>query len=83
MDISKAFDCIPHDFLIAKLNAHRFNKKALTYLYSYLKRKKQSVKINHNEKDPKDLFLNQVFSLKKLILRILQMAIQYMCVERI
>ena len=56
MDISKAFDCIPHDFLIAKLNAHRFHKKALTYFYSYLKRKKQSVKINHNEKDPKDLF---------------------------
>ena len=56
MDISKAFDCILHDFLIAKLNAHRFHKKALTYFYSYLKRKKQSVKINHNEKDPKDLF---------------------------
>ena len=49
MDLSKAFDCIPHDLDTAKLHAHGFNKKALGFLYSYLKPRKQSVKINDTE----------------------------------
>ena len=47
MDLSNAFDCIPHDLLIANLLAYGFIKKALTFLYFYLKRRKQRVKINH------------------------------------
>ena len=49
MDISKAFDFIPHDLFIGKLHAYGFNKKALPFLYWYSKRRKQSIKINSTE----------------------------------
>ena len=47
MDLHKAFDCIPHDLLIAKMHAYGFSNESLTFFYSYLKRRKQSVKINN------------------------------------
>ena len=37
MDLSKAFDCVPHDLLIAKLAAYSVDENLLTYIYSYIK----------------------------------------------
>ena len=46
MDLSKAFDCIDHELLIAKLSAYGFCNDALLMIYSYLKCRKQRVKVN-------------------------------------
>ena len=45
-DLSKAFDCIPHDLIIAKLKAYSFQTDALRFVYDYLSNKKQRVKLN-------------------------------------
>ena len=47
MDLLKAFVCIPHDLLIAKLHAYEFSFERLTLLCSYLRNGKQCVKINN------------------------------------
>ena len=47
MDLSKAFDCIPHELVIAKMHAYSFELNTLVFFYSYLKNRKQNVKINN------------------------------------
>ena len=46
MDLSKAFDTLNHDLLLAKLNAYGFSKDALHLIRSYLKYRWQRCKIN-------------------------------------
>ena len=46
MDLSKAFDCIRHDLLIAKLHAYGFSREALTLINNYLTNRQQRVKVN-------------------------------------
>ena len=42
----KAFDCINHDLLTAKLHAYGFSLESLTFIQSYLTNRIQRVKIN-------------------------------------
>ena len=56
MDLSKAFDCLSRDLLVAKLDARGLDSKTLKLMLSYLSGHKQCVKIRNS------------FSLLKLIL---------------
>ena len=40
-DLSKAFDCIKHDLLIAKPAAYGFDSHSLSFVFSYLNERKQ------------------------------------------
>ena len=46
MDLSKAFDTINHELLIAKLHAYGFSKHSLQLIMDYLSNRLQHIKIN-------------------------------------
>ena len=47
MDLSKAFDCLPHAILICKLSAYGLSDNATKLLLSYLSNRKQQIKIGN------------------------------------
>ena len=47
MDLSKAFDCLPHDILLSQLSAYGLCADSVELLKSYLSGRKQQVKINN------------------------------------
>ena len=55
-DLSKAFDCIPHDLIISKLEAYDFHIDALKLIHDYLSNIKQRVKVNDTYSSWKDIF---------------------------
>ena len=51
IDLSKAFDCMPHDLLIAKLKAYGFGLQGLRLIANYLSDRKQRVKVGSTYSD--------------------------------
>jgi hypothetical protein len=45
MNLSKAFDCVPHDLLLQKLKYYGTSKSALYLIQNYLSIRKQCVKL--------------------------------------
>ena len=54
-DLSKAFDCLNHELLIAKLEAYGFDYPSLAYIFSYLTNRKQRTKVNNSFSTWKDI----------------------------
>ena len=50
-DLSKAFDCLNHELLIAKLDAYNFDNSSLEVIRSYLSNRKHRTKINNTFSD--------------------------------
>ena len=55
MDLSKAFDCLPHCLLVAKLHAYGFTDHACLLVASYLSNRKQRVKMGSTKSSWKGL----------------------------
>ena len=47
-DLSKAFDCLPPDLIIAKLNSYGFNLTTLDLIHNYLTKRKLRTNINQS-----------------------------------
>ena len=45
MDLSKAYECLPHDLIIAKLEAYGLDTNGLRFIFDYLSCRKQRTKM--------------------------------------
>ena len=55
MDLSKAYDCLPQDLLIAKFEAYGLDVNSLRLMYSYLDSRLQRVKIGSHRSTAKEI----------------------------
>ena len=54
-DLSKAFDCLNHNLLVAQPRAYGFEYSSLKSIYSNLKERKQRTKVGHTQSSWKEL----------------------------
>ena len=54
-DLSKAFDCVSHDLLIAKLNSYGLDQNALNVIHNYLSGRSQKTKVGSSFSDLLDI----------------------------
>ena len=55
-DLSKAFDCLSHELLAAKLSAYGVDISTIRLIYDYLTNRKQKLKIENHYSLRRDLF---------------------------
>ena len=61
-DLSKAFDCINHELLIAKLHAYGLDHGSLSFIHSYLSHRKQRTKVDSSYSDFAEIIFDHYFS---------------------
>ena len=54
-DLFKAFDCLTHRLLIAKLEAYCFHESTFKFIYNYLRDRQQRIKVNDSYSSWKDI----------------------------
>ena len=57
MDLSKAFDCLSHELLIAKMEAYGFGINSLRLIFNYLKQRKHRVRVGSEFSDWLEMIL--------------------------
>ena len=73
MDLSKAFDTLNHDLLIAKL-AYGFSAKSLSYIHGYLNKQLQKTNVNCHFSIWKEIFSGipqKIYSLSNVLYTLL------------
>ena len=49
MDLSKTFDCLPHDIVVDKLNTYGLSTDAYSLMHSYLSERRVKLYQNHSD----------------------------------
>ena len=55
-DLSKAFDCLNHELLVAKLNAYGFTLPTLKLVHDYLSERKQRTRVYNSNSTSFEMF---------------------------